>query len=94
MYDMVQIAFALSFLVVRLGIGLPASFYWWLDMVELLRSGKAHSRGICVFYLARAGLSHPRPPHCGASCTTLVWRARRRPICCSIHSTSSGRAAS
>lgn len=51
LYDLVQVAFALSFLGVRLGVGLPASFYWWLDMLDLLRSGKAHSTHICYFFL-------------------------------------------
>ena len=50
-FELVQLAFGLSFLGARLGMGIPASLYWWADMLALLRSGAAHSVAICVFYL-------------------------------------------
>jgi len=39
MYTVAQTTFGLAFLVVRLLIGWPVSFYWWGDMLGLLSEG-------------------------------------------------------
>ena len=55
-FEVVQYSFIAIFLVVRLGVGLPASYFWWQDMLALLRSGAAHSVGVCVYYLCANAL--------------------------------------
>ena len=55
-FELVQYTFAATFLVVRLGVGIPASYFWWQDMLTLVRSGQAHSVGVCVYYLCANAL--------------------------------------
>jgi len=43
-YQTLDMLFALSFLVVRIGFGLPISLLWWRDMLQLLSSGAGSER--------------------------------------------------
>ena len=52
LFAAVQTTFGLTFIGVRLVVAIPASVYWWGDMLALLRSGTAHSVPICIYYLA------------------------------------------
>lgn len=56
-FSVVQILFCLTFLVVRIGFGLPISAMWWLDMLQLVNDGTAPSLWIVGFFMvANVGL--------------------------------------
>lgn len=61
-FSVLQILFCLTFLIVRIGVGLPVSAMWWLDMVRLVQDGRAPSLWIVgYFMIANIGL-------CGLNC--------------------------
>jgi hypothetical protein len=51
LYNLVQGLFALSFVVVRIGVGFPASYSWWQDMLAYLQTGRAHSTAAYLYLL-------------------------------------------
>eukprot|EP01104_Vermistella_antarctica_P014063 TRINITY_DN4365_c0_g1_i3.p1 TRINITY_DN4365_c0_g1~~TRINITY_DN4365_c0_g1_i3.p1 ORF type:complete len:315 (+),score=74.34 TRINITY_DN4365_c0_g1_i3:79-1023(+) len=49
------VIFAINFTVARIIIGTYVSFYWWIDMIGLIQSGRAHSvTVICLYLLSNA----------------------------------------
>ncbi len=51
-----QVLFVVSFFCVRTLFGNYISYYWWLQMLEFLSLGKAHSTWIYYGYLACNGV--------------------------------------
>ena len=56
LYELAQVSFALSFVVLRLIIWPIKSWVFWQGSIELLSSGKAHSR---LWWLLSAGQHVP-----------------------------------
>jgi len=50
-FKFVEVMFAVSFTIVRIIMGTYVSFWWWIDMVTLAMSGKAHSVFVICYYL-------------------------------------------
>lgn len=46
-----RLCFAILFSVVRVFMGIPISFKFWADMLQLLAEGREHSRAMVVFFL-------------------------------------------
>ena len=51
LYELAQVSFALSFVVLRLIIWPIKSWVFWQGSIELLSSGKAHSQFVVGFFL-------------------------------------------
>jgi hypothetical protein len=47
-------AFAGAFSVVRVFLGFSVTYFWALEIIQLLYSGKGHSDGVLYFYLIGA----------------------------------------
>lgn len=46
-----RLCFAIIFSAVRIFIGIPISFRFWADMLQVLAEGREHSRAIVAFFL-------------------------------------------
>ena len=51
MLSYTRVAFAVTFIVVRIFIGVPTSMSWWIETYERLQTGMTHSTPVTAYYL-------------------------------------------
>ena len=50
------VLFFVTFTTVRIIMGFYVSFFWWLDLIALMKAGAAHSNAVVLYYLFANGI--------------------------------------